>query len=217
MRDGNVSAAVTNLLANMYCDQGELEKAEELYNTVLISLGKPLPETGEKKLDATRLHFTYWTQDDKLTADVLACIGAFEIDLHQFDPWFASVLGAYNGLGVLYMKIGDLSTAEKLFKKALEGREKAVGPDTRWTGEIVNHLEALYTRNEQYGKAEEFLFRALEHLERASGPDYMTTQLAKHNLGILRLQRNRLSEAEKILSRTTEYFESRLGPIHVIT
>ena len=98
-----------------------------------------------------------------------------------------SVLSAYNGLGVLYTKIGDLSTAEKLFKKALERREKAVGPDTGWTSEIANHLGALYTRNEQYDKAEQFLFRALEHLEKASGPYYMTTQLAKHNLGILHL------------------------------
>ena len=216
-RDGEVSAAVTNLLANMYCNQGEIKKAEELYNTVLISRGKPLPETGEKKLDATRLQFTYWTQDDKLTEDGLAYIGAFKKDLHQFEPWFASVLSAYNGLGVLYMKIGDLSTAEKLFKQALEGREKAVGPDTGLTGEIVNHLGALYTKNGQYDKAEEFLFRALKHLEKATGPDYMTTQLAKHNLGILHLQRNRLGEAEKILWRTTEYFESHLGPIHVIT
>ena len=217
MRDGDVSPAVTNVLANMYCDQDELKKAEELYNTVLLFLGKPLPETGERKLDATRLEFTYWTQDGKLTEDGLAYVGAFERDLHQFEPWFASVLSAYNGLGVLYMKIGNLSTAEKLFKQALEGREMAVGPNTGFASEIVNNLGALYTRNGQYDKAEDFLSRALEHFENASGPDYITTQLAKHNLAILHLQRNRLGEAEKLLSRTAEYFESRLGPIHVIT
>ena len=154
MRDGYDSPAMRNLLANMYCDHGELKKAEKLYSTVLISLGKPLPEMGEKKLDATRLEFTYWTQDDKLTEDGLAYIGAFERDLHQFEPWFVSVLSAYNGLGVLYMKIGDLSTAEMLFKQALEGREMTVGPDTGFTAEIVNHLGALYTRTGQYDKAE---------------------------------------------------------------
>ena len=73
------------------------------------------------------------------------------------------------------MKVGDVSTAEKLFKQALQGREKAVGPDTRLTAGVFNHLGALYTRNGQYDKAERFLCRALEHLEKVSGPDYMTT------------------------------------------
>lgn len=217
MGDEDVSPAVRNVLANMYCDQGELEKAAELYNTVLISLGKNLPERGGEKLDLTRLGYTYWTQDDKLSGDGLAYVGAYTADLHQFDPWFVSVLSTHNGLGVLCMKIGDLSTAEKLFKQALEGREKAVGPDASSTAEIVNHLGALYTRNEHYDKADEFLCRAIKCLERAFGPDYTTTLLAKHNLGILRLQQNRLSDAEKLILRTTEYLESSLGPIHVIT
>ena len=217
MGDEDVSPAVRNVLANMYCDQGELEKAKELYNKVLISLDKPLPEGSGEKLDVTTLEFTYWTQDDKLTEDGLAYVGSFTTDLHRFDPWFVSVLSTYNGLGVLYAKMGRLTTAEKLFKQALEGRERAVGPDASSTAEIISHLGALYTRNGHYEKAEEFLRRALKCLEGAFGPDYMTTQLATHNFGILRLQQNRLSDAETLILRTTEYLESRLGPVHVIT
>ncbi|KAL8859442.1 MAG: hypothetical protein Q9178_004120 [Gyalolechia marmorata] len=217
MGDKDVSPAVRNILANMYCDQGELAKAEELYNTVLTSLGKPLPEGDDEKLDVTTLGFTYWTQDDKLTEDGLAYEGVYTTGFHQFDPWFASVLSTYNGLGVLYMKVGRLSTAEKLFKQALEGREKAMGPDTSFTAEIVNHLGALYTRNGQYDQAEEYLRRALSCLERAFGPDYTTTQLATHNLGILRLQQNRLRDAEKLILRTTEFLNRSFGPIHGIT
>ncbi|KAL8910847.1 MAG: hypothetical protein Q9171_003885 [Xanthocarpia ochracea] len=217
MGDKDVSPAVRNILANMYCDQGELAKAEELYNTVLTSLGKPLPEGDDERLDVTTLGFTYWTQDDKLTEDGLAYEGIYTTDLHQFDPWFASVLSTYNGLGVLYMKVGRLSTAEKLFKQALEGREKAMGPDTSFTAEIINHLGALYTRNGQYDQAEEYLRRALNCLERAFGPDYTTTQLATHNLGILRLQQNRLRDAEELILRTTEFLNRSFGPIHGIT
>ncbi len=217
MGDKDVSPAVRNVLANMYCDQDELAEAEELYNTVLTSLGKPLPEGDDEKLDVTTLGFTYWTQDDKLTEDGLAYEGIDTADLHQFDPWFASVLSTYNGLGVLYMKVGRLSTAEKLFKQALEGREKAMGPDASYTAVIVNHLGALYTRNGQYDQAEEYLCRALSCLERAFGPDYTTTQLATHNLGILRLQQNRLHDAEKLILRTTEFLNRSFGPIHGIT
>ncbi len=147
MSDDDVSPAVRNVLANMYCDQGALEKAEKLYDEVLVSLGKTPPEKDPNtKLEGTTLAFIYWTQDDKLTDDGLRYEGAYKGDFHQFDPWFVSELSTYNGLGVLYMKTGRLDLAEKLFNQALEGREKAMGPDDRYTAELVNHLGALYTR-----------------------------------------------------------------------
>lgn len=217
MSDDDVSPAVRNVLANMYCDQGELERAEELYNKVLMYFGKPIPDKSDEELGVTTLEFTYWTQDDKLTEDGLAYVGAYTTDLHRFDPWFVSELSTYNGLGVLYMKIGRLSTAETLFQQALEGREKTMGPDASFTAEIVNHLGALYTRNGQYDKAEEFLQRALKSLERRFGPDYTITQLVRHNLGILQMQQNILSEAEKLITSTTEFLDGTLGAIHVIT
>ena len=218
MVDEDVSPAARNVLANMYCDQGELEKAKEMYNEVLTSLGKPLPEEDDEELDITTLEFNYWTQDDKLTGDGLAYVGIYNmVDLRRFDPWFVSLLSTYNGLGVLYMKFGRLNAAEKLFRQALEGRENALGPDSSFTAEIVNHLGALYTRNGKYDQAEQFLRRALTCLERAFGPNYMTTQLATHNLGILRLKQDRLSDAENLILRTTKYLESTLGLAHVIT
>jgi len=217
MGDDDVSPAVRNVLANMYCDQGELEKAEKLYDKVLTSLGKSPPEETGEKLIGTTLGFIYWTQDDKLTEDGLAYEGAYKGDFHQFDPWFVSVLSTYNGLGVLYMKIGRLSGAEKLFKEALEGREKAMGPDDRYTAEIVNHLGALYTRTGHFDKAEELLLRALKYLDKAYGPYYIATQLTAYNLGILYMQQDRLDDAEKIILRTTSYLEGGFGPAHAST
>ena len=41
MGDEDVSPAVRNVLATMYCDQGELEKAEELYNRVQYPSASP--------------------------------------------------------------------------------------------------------------------------------------------------------------------------------
>lgn len=102
---------------------------------------------GDEKLDVTTLEPTYWTQDEKLTEDGMVYVGAYTLDLPQFEPWFVSVLSAYNGLGVLYTKMGRLGTAERLFEQALERREQAVSPDASFTAENFNHLGALYTRN----------------------------------------------------------------------
>ncbi len=217
MSDENVSPAVRNVLANMYCYQGEFEKAEKLYNKVLNSLGRSLPEKSSEKLRVSTLGFLYWTQDDKLTEDGLSYAIDYAANLQQFRPWFASALSTYNGLGVLYMKIGRLDTAEKLLKEALDGREKAVGPDASFTAEIINHLGALYTQTGDYEKASNFLSRALKCLYKAFGPYYMTTQLTEHHLGLLYMQQNRLDDAEEIILRTTRYLENGFGPAHAST
>lgn len=87
MGDEDVSPAVRNVLANMYRDRGELEKAEKLYNKVLIRLGKSPPEKDPAyELKSTNLAFIYWTQDDKLRKDGPAYEGAYQGDFHQFDP-----------------------------------------------------------------------------------------------------------------------------------
>ena len=218
MSDDDVSTAVRNVLANMYCDQGALEKAEKLYDKVLVSLGKTPPEKDPNtKLEGTTLAFIYWTQDDKLTDDGLRYEGAYKGDFHQFDPWFVSELSTYNGLGVLYMKTGRLDLAEKLFNEALEGREKAMGPDDRYTAELVNHLGALYTRTGNYERAESLLLRALKYLDKGYGEYYMATKPTGNNLGILYMQQNRLDDAEKIIKRTTSYLEGGFGPAHAST
>ena len=216
MGENNVSPAVMNVLANMYCDHGELEEAEKLYNRVLTSFGKSVPEIFGEQSDITTLQFIYWTQDDKLTEDGRAYVGDLTKDLRQFGPWFVSLLSAYNGLGVLFMKRGRLCIAEELLKQALEGRERT-DLDATSTATIVLHLGTLYTRNGDYDKAEDFLRRALDSLERMAGPDYITTQVAIHNLGILRLQQDRLNDAEQRILRTTQKMKNMLGPVHAIT
>lgn len=214
--DEDVTPAEKIVLANMYCDHGELEKAEKLYTQVLTFFDKYLRQMADEKGDISILQFIYWTQDDKSKLDDLVPVGDFTKDPRQFMPWIVSLLCAYNGLGVLFMKRGCLVTAERLFKQALDGREK-IGPDATATAMVVLHLGTLYTRNGHYDKAEHLLRRALESLKKLMGPDYILTQLASHNLGILRLQQNDLNGAEPLISRTTEFMKSTLGPIHAIT
>lgn len=44
-----------------------------------------------------------------------------------------------------------------------------MGPDDRYTAEILNHLGALHTRIGNLDKAEQLLFRALKYLDKAYG------------------------------------------------
>lgn len=86
-------------------------------------------------------------------------------DFSAFDPWFVSSLSTKNGLAVAYIKEGRLSTAGKLFKQALKGREKASGPKASKTLTIVNHLSTLKILKGDLVTAEHLLLRALTRIE----------------------------------------------------
>lgn len=216
MNDENVSPAIRNILANMYCDSGIFPEAEHLYFKVLTSFKHPLPSPGPNyPLSWTNLAFVYWTQDDKLRSDGLAYEGAYKGDFHEFDPWFVSVLSTFNGLGVLYMKTGRLDLAEMYLRDALAGREKAVAEDERYTSEIVSHLGALLMRTNRLEEAEEHLLRALKYLNIAY-TEHLATQLTGNNLGILYMAQNRLDDAERTFRRITTYLE-KAWPQHPTT
>ena len=213
--DQEVTPNIRNVLAHMYCDRGDLFEAENLYLQILISLNETPPtKDPNEHLHSTRLGVFYWTQDDK--------------HYSAFDPWFVSALSTKNGLGIAYMKEGRLSTAETLFKQALEGREKlfkqalegsekASGFEESETLEIVNHLGALEVLKGDFIAAERLLLRALAGIERQYEPGYTTTQMILCNLSLCYLESAQYDKAGHYLSRAARNLEDALGPAHPFT
>lgn len=219
--DHEVTPKIRNVLANMYCDRGDLFEAENLYRQILIDL-KETPPTKDpnEHLHSTRLGVFYWTQDDKLNASGTKLEGVHTGDpgdFSAFDPWFVSALSTKNGLAIAYMKEGRLFTAETLFKQALEGREKASGFEDRKTLEIVNHLGALEVLKGDSIAAERLLLRALVGIERQYGPGSARTQMIFCNLGLCYLESAQYDEAGYYLSRAARNLEDALGPAHPFT
>ena len=64
------------------------------------------------------------------------------------------MLGAIHGLGMLYADQGKLGEAEKMYQRALEGKEKVLGPDHTSTLGTVNNLGSLYADQGKLGEAE---------------------------------------------------------------
>lgn len=115
------------------------------------------------------------------------------------------------------MKKGRLSTAETLFKQALEGREQASGSEDRKTLEIVNHLGALEVLKGDFAAAERLPLRALAGIERQYGPGYTKTQMIYCNLGLCYLESGQHDKAEHYLSRAARNLEDALGSAHTFT
>ena len=216
--DNEVAPNIRNVLANMYCDQGNLIEAEIIYLQILIKLKEQPPtKDSDEKLHSTRLGIFYWTQDDKLNASGTKLEGVHTGDLSAFDPWYVSALSAKNGLAIAYMKEGRLSTAEALFKQALEGREKASGFEHSKTLEVVNHLGALEVLKGDFNAAERLFLRALEGITKQYGVDHTKTHMIYCNLGLCYLEFAHYSKAEWYFRLAARNYQDAVGPAYPFT
>ena len=92
---------------------------------------------------------------------------------------------AFHQLGLLYADQGKLVEAEQMYMRALQGNEKAWGPEHTSTLSTVNNLGNLYADQDKLVEAEQMYMRALQGYEKAWGPEYTSTLSTVNNLGLL--------------------------------
>ncbi|SLM38920.1 nb-arc and tpr domain protein [Lasallia pustulata] len=88
-----------------------------------------------------------------------------------------------------------------MYRRALEGSEKAWGPEHTSTLGMVNHLAVLYKDQGKMAEAEAMYRRALEGSEKALGPEHTSTLDTVHNLGNLYADQGKMAEAEAMFRR----------------
>ena len=74
---------------------------------------------------------------------------------------------AFHNLGILYADQGKLAEAEKMYQRALDGKEKAWGPEHTLTLNTVNNLGLLYADQGKLAEAEKMYQWALDGYEKA--------------------------------------------------
>jgi tetratricopeptide (TPR) repeat protein len=127
------------------------------------------------------------------------------------------LLNAIHGLGMLYVDQGKLAEAEEMYQRALQGKEKALGPEHTSTLETVNHFGSLYRVQDKLAEAEEIYQRALQGREKILGPEHISTLDSVHNLGCLYRDQGKLAKAEEMYQRALLGTEKALGPEHTST
>ncbi|TGO06819.1 hypothetical protein BTUL_0472g00010 [Botrytis tulipae] len=123
----------------------------------------------------------------------------------------------FQNIGLLYSNQGKLAEAEVMYLRALEGKEKALGPDHTSTLATVNNLGLLYSNQDKLAEAEVMYLRALEGYEKALGSGHTSTLGTVNNLGMLYSDQGKLAEAEKMYLRALEGYDKALGPGHTST
>ena len=109
------------------------------------------------------------------------------------------------------------SAAEALYRRALEGREKALGAEHPDTLMSVNNLGGLLSDKGDYEGAEALYRRALEGNEKALGAEHPDTLNTVNNLGILLSDKGDYEGAEALYRRALEGNEKALGAEHPST
>ncbi|KAN0072345.1 hypothetical protein V8E54_009274 [Elaphomyces granulatus] len=122
----------------------------------------------------------------------------------------------YN-LGNIYVSQGKLDEAEKMYQRALQGMEKALGPDHTSTLDTVHNLGILYKSQGKLDEAEKMYQRALQGYEKALGPDHTSTLETVNNLGNLYANQGKLDEAKKMYQWALQGKEKTFGPDHTST
>ena len=120
-------------------------------------------------------------------------------------------------LGRLFDDQGKLVDAEQLYQRALQGREKAWGPEHSSTLDIANNLGSIYKSQGKLVEAEQLYQRALQGREKAWGPEHTSTLETVNNLGILYKNQGKLVEAEQMYHRALQGYEKTWGSEHTST
>jgi tetratricopeptide (TPR) repeat protein len=117
-----------------------------------------------------------------------------------------------NARGNELYQAGKYAEAEPLYKRALEIREKALGPDHPDVAQSLNGLAELYRAQGRYAEAEPLFKRALAIFEKALGPDHPDVAQSLNGLAELYRAQGRSAEAEPFFKRALAIFEKALGP-----
>lgn len=109
-------------------------------------------------------------------------------------------------------RIGEYDRAITAALRALEIREKILGPSHREVGELLSDLGMLYESKHDYERAEPLYIRALDLLKRAGGEDSRDYATALNNFGGLYAALGDYGHAEPLLSKSLAIRRKILPP-----
>jgi tetratricopeptide (TPR) repeat protein len=157
----------------------------------------------------------YWKADRRLMQHVLHASNELRVSQTQAKHKLSA--RAISCLGFFLSMQGQLSEAERMYCIALDGYERALGPDHLSTLDIAASLGNVYRVQGRLDEAEQMYQRALAGYEKALGPNHKSTIETVNNLGILYSGQGKPDQAEQMLQRALEGCEKTLGSNHQST
>jgi tetratricopeptide (TPR) repeat protein len=127
---------------------------------------------------------------------------------------------AYHCLGDIYADYGNFVEAEKMYKRALEGTKRILGPNDSQIPFSVNELGKPFSFIRKRGNStdtEQSHQIAVESLEKPLSLGHLVSLGTMKSLGNIYLKNGKLDEAEKMYQRALEGYVTVLGQGHRVT
>jgi len=118
---------------------------------------------------------------------------------------------------VQFIRMGQISNAEEMYRRALEWDEKSMGPEHPSTLTSVSYLARVLQDQRKYEAAEEMYRRALEGYEKVSGLEHFLTLASVSNLAWVLQDQRKYEAAEEMYRRALEGYERIIGVEHPAT
>lgn len=133
------------------------------------------------------------------------------LGLSEDEPIHAGIL---SHLGVALLTEGRVEDARDHHARALEIRERMMGPEHPEVATSLNNMGLVHLRADEHQEADAVLRRAMGIWEQALSPEHPRVGIAQMNLGALAFNRGDLDQAQRDWERTVEIWERSLGPLH---
>ncbi len=151
-----------------------------------------------------------WPQSQRYLPHALLCATAIAHGNMQF----FEAANLLHNVGIYFYNRGQYQEAEPLIQRALEIRERVLGPEHPDTAQSLNSLALLYWHQGKDEQAEPLIQRALAIYERVLGPEHPDTASSLNNLAILYREQGKDEQAEPLYQRALAIYERVLGPEH---
>ena len=124
---------------------------------------------------------------------------------------------AYNDNGTVYGDMGQYSKALEYHFKALEIREKILGPEHYYTAISYNNIGIVYDHLGNYSEALEYSLKAQEINEKNFGTEDKLTAKTYNNIGYIYFHQRDYPKALEFYYKALTIFENTLGLEHLDT
>jgi CHAT domain-containing protein/Tfp pilus assembly protein PilF len=109
---------------------------------------------------------------------------------------------------------GKYGEAQLPAERALEIRERILGPEHPDVAVTINQLSVLHAQKGEYAKAEPLIQRAMDIRVKFFGPEHPSVAASLNNLGLHYNDLNEYEKAEPLFTRALNTWEKSLGPDH---
>ncbi|XP_046862483.1 nephrocystin-3-like [Xenia sp. Carnegie-2017] len=115
----------------------------------------------------------------------------------------------------MYYNTNKYHKAKDCYEKALEIRQKSLGPEHVDVATTFNDLGNMYYNTNKYDKAKECYEKALEIRQKSLGPKHVDVATTLNDLGNMYYNTNKYDKAKECYEKALEIQQISLGPKHV--